>query len=29
MELVREGEYSHKIAMHGSDEYGRLAGEFQ
>ena len=28
MELVREGEYSHKIAMHGSDEYGRLAGEF-
>ena len=28
MELVREGEYSHKIAIHGSDEYGRLAGEF-
>ena len=28
MELVREGEYSHKIEMHGSDEYGRLAGEF-
>lgn len=28
MELVREGEYSHKIAMHGGDEYGRLAGEF-
>lgn len=28
MELVREGEYSHKIDMHGSDEYGRLAGEF-
>ena len=28
MALAREGEYSHKIQMHGLDEYGRLAGEF-
>ena len=28
MDLAREGEYNHKIQMHGTDEYGRLAGEF-
>lgn len=28
MQKAREGEYSHKIQMHGSDEYGRLAREF-
>ncbi len=28
MERVREGEYSHKIEMGGSDEYGRMAKEF-
>ena len=28
MALAREGEYSHKIQMHGLDEYGRLADEF-
>ena len=28
MRLVREGEYSHKIQMRGSDEYATLAAEF-
>ena len=28
MRLVREGEYSHKIQMRGSDEYATLATEF-
>lgn len=28
MKLAREGEYSVKIQMHGTDEYGTLAGEF-
>ncbi len=28
MEKARDGEYSHKIQMHGSDEFGRLAREF-
>jgi len=28
VEKAREGEYNHKIVMHGSDEYSRLAREF-
>lgn len=28
MRLVREGEYSHKIQLRGSDEYSKLATEF-
>lgn len=28
MQKAREGEYSHKIKFHGTDEYGLIAGEF-
>ncbi len=28
VEMAREGEYSHKVQMHGGDEFGRLAKEF-